>query len=317
MEVVMSQSIEKMPDRKWVGGVSPKQPLHKAARRILRSRLAAVSHWLPLAAEKSEEDIEYVHQLRVSTRRAVEAVRVFSDLIPGSTYQHLRGHLQQVRRVADEARNLDVLCGEFVRCADASCEDTCRSIADTIRQRRQDAQQPITALHTELMDGKFNNQITDLLEEIRSRGKKQSTATFGQQAPRYLKPRLKKFFKASAGDLSDDEALHRLRISTKKLRYTMEIVEAAFEPFFRKKLYRRISALQDVMGIVNDHATAKTLFGEWLSQADDLQHKAFFRGILLAETKAHEDVRQAFYVIWTPKAIRKLQRQFRACCGVP
>ena len=96
----------------------------------------------------------------------------------------------------------------------------------------------------------------------------------------------------------------------------MEIVEVAFHPCVRKKLYRRISTLQDVMGMVNDHATAKTLFGEWLSQTDDAQQRAFFRGILLAETKAHEDVRQAFFVIWTPKEVRRLQRQFRACCGL-
>jgi CHAD domain-containing protein len=125
---------------------------------------------------------------------------------------------------------------------------------------------------------------------------------------------VKRFFKASAGDLSNDEALHRLRICTKKLRYTMEIVQAGFGPSFRDKLYRRISAFQDVMGMVNDHATAKMVFGEWLSQTDDAQQKAFFRGILLAETKAHEDVRQAFFAIWTPKALKRLQRQFRAFC---
>jgi hypothetical protein len=30
--------------------------------------------------------------------------------------------------------------------------------------------------------------------------------------------------------------------------------------------------------------------------------------------KAHEDLRQAFYVIWTPKAVKGLRRQFRDCC---
>jgi CHAD domain-containing protein len=200
-----------------------------------------------------------------------------------------------------------------VRCADASCEQTCSEIADAIRQRRRDAQQPIVALHIELRDGRFKDQIASLLDEVKTRGKKKSTSTFGRQAPRYLEPRLKQFFKASAADLSDDEALHRLRICTKKLRYTMEIVEAAFEADFRKKLYRRISTLQDVMGLVNDHATAKIVFGEWLSQTDDAQQRAFFRGILLAEAKAHEDVRQTFCLVWTPKAVRRLQRQFRAC----
>jgi CHAD domain-containing protein len=116
-------------------------------------------------------------------------------------------------------------------------------------------------------------------------------------------------------ELSDGEAFHNLRIRAKKLRYTMEIVKVAFEPCFRKRLYRRVVALQDVMGMVIDHTTAKTLFSEWTAKTDDAEEKAYFQGLLLAETRAREDFRQAFYAIWEPKAVRKLQRQFRACCG--
>lgn len=312
----MSQSDEPVPETKWVKGISPEQPLRAAAHGILQSRLSAVWHWLPLAAEKSDEDIEYVHQLRVSTRRAVEAVRVFSDLISDTARADLRAKLRQVRLAADEARNLDVLCAELLRCADASCENTCRDIAGAIRQRRRDAQQPIAAIHRELAAANFNDRIAEVLEEIRSGDQEKSKPTFGRQARRYLKPVVKTFFKASEADLSDDEALHQLRIRTKKLRYTMEIVECAFEPCFRKKLYRRISTLQDVMGMANDHATAKAFFGDWVGQTDDPRQQAFFRGILLAETKAHEDLRRAFYAIWTPQAVKRLRREFRACCGI-
>ena len=93
----MSQSEQSVAEGKWVKGVSPKQPLHQAAYLILNSRLSAVWSWLPFAANKSDEDVEYVHQLRVSTRRAVEALRVFSDLIPKSACQELRAKLREVR----------------------------------------------------------------------------------------------------------------------------------------------------------------------------------------------------------------------------
>jgi CHAD domain-containing protein len=312
----MSQPKVAAPGSKWVKGISAKQPLQKAAHRILDSRLTAVQHWLPLAAEKSDDDVEYVHQLRVSTRRAVEAVRVFSALIPESSRQDLLGRLRQIRLAANEARDLDVLCAEFLRCADASCEDTCRKIAEAITQRRQEAQQPIVAIHDELVAGKFDEQIENLLGQIKAAGKGKAKPTFGRQARNYLKSALVKFYKASEADLSDDEAFHNLRIRTKKLRYTMEIVEATFKPCFRKKLYGRISTLQDVMGMVNDHATAKTFFSDWCVKTEDLHEKAFFRGILLAEMKAHQDLRQAFDTIWTPRTVKKLRRQFRACCRV-
>lgn len=311
----MSQSEEPVPQSKWVKGVLRKHPLHKAARRILQSRLAAVSYWLPLAAEKSDEDPEYVHQLRVSARRALAVVRAFSDLIPKSACEDLRARLHQVRRVADEARNLDVLCAEFVCCADASCEDTCAQVADAIRQRRRVAQQPIAAIHEELAAGDFNGQIADVLKGFKKKGKGKAKLVFGKQAPRYLKPVVKKFFLASEADLADDEVFHEFRLRGKKLRYTMEIVAPAFGPEFRKKLYRQISALLDVMGMVNDRATAKVFFGDWIEKTEDAQMKAFFRGILLAEAKAHDDLRQAFDAIWTRKAAKELKRQFRACCG--
>lgn len=312
----MSQPKVAAPGSKWVKGISAKQPLHKAAHRILQSRLIAVQHWLPLAAEKSDEDVEYVHQLRVSTRRAVEAVRVFSDLIPESERQDLLGRLKQIRLAANEARDLDVLCAEFLHCADASCKDTCSKIAEAITRRRQEAQGPIVAIHDELVAGKFEEQIENLLGQIRAEGKGKKKPTFGRQARSYLKVALFKFYKAAEADLLNEEAFHNLRIRTKKLRYTMEIVEAAFKPCFRKKLYNKISTLQDVMGTVNDHATAKTFFSDWFEKTDDPQEKAFFRGVVLAEMKAHEDLRQNFHMIWTPRAVKKLRRQFNSCCRI-
>ena len=100
----MSQSEQPVADSKWVKGLSVEQSLPDAAHRIVQSRLAAVLYWLPLAAEKSDEDVEYVHQLRVSTRRAVEALRVFAGLIPQESGKDLRGKLSQVRQAAGEAR---------------------------------------------------------------------------------------------------------------------------------------------------------------------------------------------------------------------
>jgi CHAD domain-containing protein len=144
-----------------------------------------------------------------------------------------------------------------------------------------------------------------------------SKRTFGEEAPRFLRPVLRKFFKASEADFADDEALHEFRLRSKKLRYAMEILAPAFEPSFRKKLYRRVSSLQDALGMVNDHATTKLSFNNWINKTEDPHQRSLIQGILLAESKAHEDVRQAFAMIWTPKAIRKLRRGFFRCCGMP
>jgi hypothetical protein len=66
-------------NRKWIPGIDPEEPVTSAAGRTLEARLAQVSHYAPLAATRSAETTEYVHQLRVATRRAAAALRVFAD----------------------------------------------------------------------------------------------------------------------------------------------------------------------------------------------------------------------------------------------
>ena len=61
-----------MADGKWIAGLTPGMPIADAAKAVLTARFAVVRHYLPLAAEKPQEDVEYVHQLRVGTRRAAQ-----------------------------------------------------------------------------------------------------------------------------------------------------------------------------------------------------------------------------------------------------
>src|SRR5207247_10117237 len=97
-----------MPGTKWIPGTRAKQPVAKAARRALRLRLGEVCRMLPLAARHAHEDVEYVHQLRVASRRAVATVDVFWDLLPTKRRQWVRKQLKRVRRAAGEARDSDM-----------------------------------------------------------------------------------------------------------------------------------------------------------------------------------------------------------------
>jgi hypothetical protein len=75
-----------------------------------------------------------------------------------------------------------------------------------------------------------------------------------------------------------------------------------------------VTLFQDLLGTVNDHATAKTLFGDWWSKSEDAQQKAFLEGLLLAEERATSDLRAAFLAAWTPKVVSVLKRQFATYC---
>ena len=301
---------------KWCTGVLPDQPVNEVARCILEARLRAVWSRLPLAAEKSAEDVEHVHQLRVATRRAVESVRLFSTLIPREVCGDVRTTLRQIRLAADQARNWDVLSDMFLHCPDVSGAGVVCTIVEEIAGRRQAAQQPLVAMYRGLLDEGYHERIESLLAGLPSAGKHEAKRHFGHHARAYFKTVLKKFSQAAAADLSDDEVLHRFRICTKRIRYTMETVAVAFEPSFRKELYPQVSRLQDILGIVNDHAMGKVFFHDWSLRAHDAQEKAFLEGLVLAEARAQRDVRQAFSALWTPKSVAELLRQFDLHCGL-
>jgi CHAD domain-containing protein len=305
-----------LPASKWVPGISADDPAGEVATAILDARLKAVGYWLPLAAERSDEDIEHVHQLRIATRRAVAALRMFADLVPAPEGDEFRAKLRRIRLAADEARNWDVLGQRFLSGAAQWADPIVYQFVEQVTWRRREVQPQLVAIHRELGAEQFNRQTEQLTADVRAQHG-DADRPFGQRASQDLRPVLKKFFKAAKADLSSNEALHALRIRAKKLRYAMEIVASAFAPAFRKKLYPQVSLYQDLLGAVNDHATAKVLFQEWLAKSQDALQRAFLEGVILAESSAHRDLREAFLALWTPKVVRKLRRQFRACCDVP
>lgn len=308
-QILVSHSGESTISSKWIAGISSGQTVREVASRVLDARLKAVCHALPLAALKCEDDVEHVHRLRISVRRAVEAVRVFAALIPAAEMGPLRDRLRRVRRAADEARNWDVMTDRF-----SDGEGIRLAILEQIKARRRESQGPIVTVHQEFETDACRAKMEQLVREVESHRSGQGKRRFGRQAARYLDPVVAKFFKTAESELTTDESLHALRIRAKKVRYTMEIVAVAFDSAFREKLYPQLTTLQDILGTVNDHATALTLFGEWLSKSEIPAERAFLEGLVLAEQRATDDLRTAFLASWTPQVISRLKQQFAVYC---
>src|SRR5262249_41087486 len=60
------------------------------------------------AAYHADEDVEHVHQLRVASRRADAALKLFRAYLPRGTYRKARARLRAIRRAAGDARDWDV-----------------------------------------------------------------------------------------------------------------------------------------------------------------------------------------------------------------
>src|SRR5438105_2246657 len=103
-----------MAEGKWISDLTPDMPLADAARHVFLVRFQVVREYLPRAALEADRDIEYVHQLRVGTRRADAALRIFTDCLPSKVYRKSRQRLRQLRRAAGAARDWDVFLEELL-----------------------------------------------------------------------------------------------------------------------------------------------------------------------------------------------------------
>jgi CHAD domain-containing protein len=251
-----------MPEGKWISDLESSTPLTEAARHVLFVRLQVVNDYLPHAALEADEDIEFVHQLRVGTRRADAALRIFKDCLPKKAHRRARRRLRKLRHAAGAARDWDVFLVDLLA-REEDADATHRAGLDfligyAVGQR--------TAAHAELESvyqeqaATFETFLTRTIDAIRPCQDHSASAILVDLARPLLFERLRDLEQAALGDLTDYAQLHQVRIAGKCLRYAMEVFADCFDPTFRSKLYPRIEQLQDILGRANDsHVAAERI----------------------------------------------------------
>ncbi len=300
---------------KWIKGTKPNQQVRKVARRALDARLRTVWHFARLAAQKPEEDIEHVHQLRVSARRARAALQIFDDLLPARRAKWLSKTLRGLRRAAGDARDLDVLGERLAKIAKEKEKSELDKIVADIVKRRGKAQKPLVKCYKKAKREGFLKRSRRLEERVRWRHK-QPEPVFADAARSRLRPLVDDFFAVGAADLSDVANLHQMRISGKRVRYAMELLAGAFDGNFRTELYPIFGEVQELLGTINDHATAIATLTEWLERTDGRTKLADEMKELIANEKAQlEATRASFLDWWTTERAADLTARFDKVLG--
>jgi CHAD domain-containing protein len=244
--------------------------------------------------------VEYIHQLRVWTRRSGAALQIFRALLPQKSQKWLSRELRRVRKAAGEARDLDVFIERLSQEADASDTAALDAVVDDLRDRRQQAQPPVAEVYEELRLWKFDLRIEMLVERIRWRSGS-AEPDFRTAAADMLRPVIDGFHEACAADFTNTEALHELRICGKALRYAMELLAGAFYKSFRKQVYPTVGELQDRLGVVNDHAVACERLQNWMLGARDPDRVAVLKELRDRECAALATTADQFRAWWTPE----------------
>lgn len=296
---------------KWVLDITPDDPIRDVAVHTLQARLAAVQHYLPLAAEKAEEDIEYVHELRVWTRRAEAALELYADFLPHRRAVGVAKQLKRLRRVANDARDYDVLAQRLAK--DRSHPEAEQWLVK-VRAQRVEAQPPIVAMHKRLQHhDRFARRVEKLLRRIRSHGRKKIKAEkpcFGDWARARLRQLVEHYFEAIPVKGCDEAVLHQFRIRGKRLRYAMELLAGPFLPGFRENLYPLVETLQDKLGEINDGVTEQARLCRQIAETSAAREAEHLRRLLADEEARLEQSRQAFFAWCTPRFLERLHAEF-------
>jgi CHAD domain-containing protein len=305
-----------VPAEKWVPGVSAADRISDVAARTLPGRLGTVLYYLPLAAEKSEEEIEHVHQLRIWTRRARAALRLYEELIPRRRCLWMQKQLKRIRRAANDARDCDVLIERLKKMQ--STLATKRWLA-AVRAERAEAQMAVVAVYERLQRGnRFARRIDKLLQRVRCRCDEKTlfeAAAFGEWGRAHFIPVVEQFFAAAPADQTCEAALHQFRLCSKRLRYEMELLAGAFPEEFQTQLYPTVKAIQDRLGDINDLVTAKAFLQEKFEQVRDQRESASWRRLLINEQAALDRACQQFWEWCTPQTLRELHNGFGQLLG--
>jgi CHAD domain-containing protein len=246
-----------MADGKWIPDLKPTTPLADAARHVLTIRLDVVRHYLPQALHEADKDPEYVHQLRVGTRRAGAALRIFSTCLPGKTYKDARKLLGKLRRAAGNARDWDV----FLDILTAWCQRQ-----DAARRPGIDFLVGYAAGQRELAQAQLRDAAGDrplafdrfLAETVATvhRPHNGGAQRLVDLAHPMLSGLLHELELATVRDLNDYANLHLARIAGKRLRYAMEVFADCFAASFRETIYPEVEAMQEILGRANDSHVA-------------------------------------------------------------
>jgi CHAD domain-containing protein len=208
---------------------------------------------------RQAKDIEYVHRMRVASRRLRSDLELFGDCLPAKKFIHWENQVKTITCALGAARDTDVQI-ELITQLDLNLEDVRnRPGLHRLRLRLQQRRGKLQAKVQTTLDA-FEDSQTMVDMECRL----QPIAAMREQVYLYTPALYQRGFNAITSHLNEFLALescleqpekiaelHAMRIAAKKLRYILE----AFAPLYEGELKQTLQAMrqiQDELGEIHD-----------------------------------------------------------------
>ena len=241
-------------------------PLSDGLSQIIGHLLDALLYWID--TYRRDAQAEAVHQSRVATRRLRSALSLYRHAIPCDELAEANVALRHCAAALGAARDWDVFLAHTGERLETSA-GTDRRIAALLRAAKRRRQIVHTDLAAFLAGPAFRRLELGLgmAASLRpwERGFDRATlhAPTGSFAASALERRIKHVRRrGKALDTLPLSELHEFRKDCKRLRYAAEFFAPSFPAKAVKPFIRRLSALQEELGTLNDTAVAAQLMAQ-------------------------------------------------------
>ena len=265
--VATGHRIPPFPPQLGAASVADEMTAAEAAYAILRRQFAVMlTHE---AGTRLGEDPEHLHDMRVATRRMRAAMSAFRDYVPrAEPYRRelgwLAGILGQVRDLDVQLDNLD----RWRRTSTAAQTEALTALEIILQSRHDLARRRMLIA----LDSRRYDRLVERLTAWLRRGPARSYASGREPvlavAPAIVEKRYRRLRRR--GDAitpaSPPADYHALRIDGKRLRYALEFLSPLYgSP--AANFARRVTGLQDVLGLHQDAEVAVTMLESLASNA--------------------------------------------------
>ena len=251
------------------------------------------------------DDIEGVHQVRVSFRRIRSALSLLRSALLREVHQTWSARIKTLVEPTGPARDLDVLLNEALPAFEAEYSlPGAEAFREVVQEKRANAY----AKTRELLDSQpYKDFKREFAGWIDSRGWVTSDQTEKQHkrlgkdvrsvAHKLLESQDKKVLElGEAADQDDPTAMHRLRIECKKLRYATEFFYHLFDGM--DSFVEHMKGLQDVLGAMHDIAVMGGMIDHLLEGRTEPELRRFADELVRWRTHENEAKKQAFGQHW-------------------
>ncbi len=148
-----------------IKGVAPDKTLETCARRII------VGYFREMMSHKAGAsdgvDIEFVHDMRVASRRLRAAMDNFADCFEKEPFKKYYKQIRTITRTMGTVRDLDVLIVHFqneLQTLSNLEQNDIKGLIEHLQQKREEARKPMLELFTELEISNFDKHFLTFFE---------------------------------------------------------------------------------------------------------------------------------------------------------